>query len=87
MRVSTWRILDRGSVPEDARTIPWECACGTEAYIPVKGRVLAIMGDDDTGDSSIVFDNDGPGALPRVIQCRRCGRVLTTALEEHASVR
>ena len=87
-RVRTWKILDRGDVPEQgARTIPWECACGSEAEIPVKGRVIAVTGDYHTGDTGIVFDTDQIGALPRTIQCRHCGRVLTTEPERPADVR
>lgn len=79
MRQRTWKIIERGPVPEGARTIPFECACGYEAMLPVKGRVIAVNGDK--GDHGVFFDNDEAGALPTTIQCRRCGRVLTTEPE------
>lgn len=75
MRVKTWKVLDYGLVPEGSRTIPYTCSCGHEAELPVKGQVIAILGDGDGGDGGVVFDNDGPYALPTKIQCRRCGRV------------
>lgn len=68
MRVKTWKIIDRGLVPEDAQMVPYECECGREAEIPVSGRVLALAA------GGIVFD--GAHAMPPVIQCRKCGRVL-----------
>lgn len=69
MRVKTWKVLDRGTVREEAGTIPYDCPCGHEAELPVAGRVIAL-----TSDGGVVFD--GPGSLPPKIQCRRCGRVL-----------
>ncbi len=80
MRVKTWRIIDRGSIPLNARTIPFSCRCGHEAQLPVVGRVLAVTGEGDR-DSGIVFDNEAH-AIPPVIQCRKCGNVM-----EDASVR
>lgn len=68
MRVKTWRIIDRGRVPDNAETVPYECPCGNEAEIPVSGRVLALAA------GGIVFD--GEHAMPPTIQCRKCGRVL-----------
>lgn len=68
MRVKTWRIIDRGTVPADAPTVPYECECGREAELPVLGRVLALA------SGGIVFDGDH--AMPPTIQCRKCGRVL-----------
>lgn len=79
MRVKTWIIVDRGNVPEDALTIPYECECGHEAELPVKGRPMAI-----TGGGGVVFDTDQKGELPRVIQCRKCRRILTM---DYADVR
>jgi len=82
---ATWRILNRGSVPADARTIPYACACGREAELPVRGMVIAILGDDD-GDGAIVFE-PGDQDLPDTIQCRRCGRVYGRANAGAAHVR
>lgn len=78
MRVKTWRILDYGKVPNNARMIPYDCECGHEAALPALGRILAI-----TSDGGVIFDN-GKRALPDKIQCRRCGRVL---VREVAGVR
>ena len=80
MRVKTWKILDYGAVNRGAQTVPYECQCGREAELPVLGRVIAITGGHKhQGDEGIIFD-PGPRALPRKIQCRKCGRVLV--LEE-----
>ncbi len=77
MRVKTWKVLDRGIVPEDAATIPFECRCGREAELPVLGRVIAVSGGHEPGeaDQALVFDI-GRHAVPTKIQCRKCGRVL-----------
>ena len=76
MRVKTWRILDYGRVPESSATVPFSCACGHEAELPVKGRVIAQF-----GDGGVVFDNDCKGELPTTIQCRKCRRILTNEKE------
>ena len=73
MRVKTWRIIDYGTVPEDAPQVPFTCPCGVEAAMPVQGRPLAQVG------AGIVFDTVGPWAIPAVVQCRKCRRILTTA--------
>jgi hypothetical protein len=70
MRVKTWRVLDYGVVPTDAPTIPYDCPCGREAELPIKGRVIAV-----TSDGGVIFDTR-ERAIPDKIQCRRCGRVL-----------
>ena len=70
MKKRTWRVLDRGDVPESAPTIPYSCQCGYEAELPVRGRALAQI------HGGVVFDNDQRGGLPPRIQCRKCGRVL-----------
>jgi len=71
MRVKTWKILDRGDVPLDAATVDFACVhCGREAVLPVVGRPLAQV------ESGVVFDNDRRGIMPRLIQCRKCGKVL-----------
>ncbi len=81
MRVKTWKIIDYGQVPETSTTIPWECHCGRVAQLPVVGRVLAISGGSESnGDESVVFDI-GRHAIPTTIQCRKCGRVSTSAKE------
>lgn len=71
MRVKTWRILDRGTVPENASTIPYVCRCGYEAELPVQGRAIALM-----AGGGVVFD-PGDCAIPPLVQCRRCRRILT----------
>ena len=76
MKIRTWKVLDYGAVPESAPTISYSCPCGYEAELPVKGRALAQL-----AQGGIIFDNDGPYALPTTIQCRKCGRVLTTEAE------
>ena len=47
--------------------------------MPVLGVVLAITGGHDpeypNADSGMVFDL-GPYAIPPVIQCRRCRRIM-----------
>ena len=73
MRVKTWKVLDFGDVSPESPPIPYSCACGYEAMLPVKGRALAQL-----GGGGIVFDTDERGALPPVIQCRKCRRILTT---------
>ncbi len=78
MRVKTWRVLQYGTVPTGAPTIPYDCPCGREAELPIKGRVIAI-----TGDGGVIFDSHDR-ALPPKIQCRKCGRVL---ILESADVR
>ena len=71
MRVKTWKILDMGTVPEGAPTIDFPCPrCRQEAALPIRGRPVALSGD------GVVFDTDGPYAMPATIQCRRCGRIL-----------
>lgn len=67
MRVKTWKVLDYGLVPESAPSHEYTCVvCGREAFLPMKGRPLAQI------QQGIVFDNDEDGALPTVIQCRKC---------------
>lgn len=78
MRVKTWKVLDYGTVPEGAPTIPYDCPCGHEAALPIRGRVIAV-----TSDGGVIFDSQ-ERALPPKIQCRRCGRVL---VREVANVR
>ena len=70
MRVKTWRVLDRGTVPDTAAMVPVSCICGYEAAVPYVGRPLAAIGQ------GVVFDVGVPHALPPTIQCRKCGRVL-----------
>lgn len=76
MKVRTWIIIDRGNVPENAESIPYECVCGYESEIPVKGRAVAI-----TGGGGVVFDAGEKGELPAVIQCRKCRRILSMEAE------
>ena len=70
MRVKTWKVLDYGLVPEGASTVSFSCVCGYEAEMPVSGTPLAQIG------AGIVFSPDSAGALPAVVQCRKCRRIL-----------
>jgi hypothetical protein len=73
MRVKTWKVLDMGDVPEGSPLHPFSCYhCGYEAEMPMMGRPLAQL-----GGGGIVFDNDGPYALPMTVQCRKCRRIFT----------
>ena len=81
MRVKTWKILDRGQVPAGASEVEFACPCGYEAMLPVMGRPLAQCW------SGIVFDNDGPFAMPTTVQCRKCRRILTNEPEDTPNVR
>jgi len=71
MRVKTWKVIDRGEVPNDGPMIAFPCRCGYEAMLPVRGRALAII-----AGGGVVFDTNERGALPAVIQCRKCLRIL-----------
>lgn len=70
---ASWRIIDRGDVPERGSSIVlFDCVgCGAEAELPVLGLPLAQI------EGGIVFDI-GKYAMPRVIQCRHCRRRFTT---------
>jgi hypothetical protein len=81
MPVKTWIVIDYGDVSPDAETVPYECPCGVEAELPIKGRPIAAI-----GGGGIVFDTNERGALPKTIQCRKCRRILTQE-EELADVR
>ena len=73
MRQATWKIIDRGEVPERAGTVEYDCpACGREALLPVLGLPIAQIG------AGIVFDT-GKHAMPAVIQCRHCRRCFEGA--------
>lgn len=63
----TWKVLDRGEVPDPApNTVMYACMhCMREAELPVVGIALAQI------ETGIVFDL-GPYALPKTIQCRKC---------------
>jgi len=66
----TWRVLDLGTVPAESACITYSCqGCGHEAQLPVVGTALAEL-----NGGGVVFD--GPHAMPRKIQCRRCRRVF-----------
>jgi hypothetical protein len=81
-RPRTWRIIDRGDVPlQGARIIEFDCVCGVEADLPVLGLVIAQTGCGIPGQLSNVIFDPGPQAMPREIQCRRCGRRFTTEAE------
>jgi hypothetical protein len=78
MRTKTWCVLDYGPEGETRfyRSISFNCPhCGTEAALPVRGRVLAT-----TSHGGIVFDNDD-GLLPTTVQCRTCKHTFTTEAE------
>jgi hypothetical protein len=67
-QAATWNVLDRGAVPADAPSIPYDCpGCGREAALPAVGTLIAM-----TSDGGIVWD--GPRKLPKKIRCRRCRR-------------
>jgi hypothetical protein len=70
---ATWKILDRGEVPEPAQyEVDFVCPyCGRAALLPVLGLPNAQVG------SGIVFD-PGKHAMPTTVQCRKCRRVMTT---------
>jgi hypothetical protein len=74
MRTRTWKIIDYGDVPKDAKTFPFEGDCGHEAMLPCVGTPIAQM-----SGGGVVFDNDMAGVLPDEIQCRKCGRVYELA--------
>lgn len=64
----TWKILNRGAVPPSAPVIAYTCpGCERDADLPVRGLAVAQTG------SAVVFDQ-GPHALPTVIQCPYCRR-------------
>jgi hypothetical protein len=71
--MKSWRVLDYGSVPRPpARSLAvnFTCTkCGCDSVLPVVGITLAQL------DDGLVFD-PGPRAVPKVIQCRNCRRVL-----------
>ncbi len=68
MRKATWKIIDRGRVPEISPHVELTClSCGHEAELPVLGLAIAQL------DFGIVFDI-GDHAMPAEIQCRKCRR-------------
>jgi hypothetical protein len=67
MRKATWKIIDRGRVPELSAHVDYTCECGHEAQMPVLGLPMAQIG------TGIVFDI-GKHAMPKIIQCRKCRR-------------
>lgn len=73
MRAARWKVVDRGAVPDPPSTeIPFPCACGREALLPVLGRPEGVT------QEGVVFDPCAPHAVPRTIHCRNCGRTFTT---------
>jgi DNA-directed RNA polymerase subunit RPC12/RpoP len=78
VRVKTWKILDRGNIPHNARTVEFTCmTCGRDAHLPVVGLAIAQV------DEALIFDHPGH-AIPPLIQCRKCGHVYE---QEPAHVR
>lgn len=68
MTRATWKVIDRGEVPDDAPLVLFDCPkCAYEAWLPMVGVALAQL------RGGIVFDG-GDHAMPRVIQCRHCRR-------------
>jgi hypothetical protein len=67
MRKATWKIIDRGTVPEITQHVDFTCQCGHDAKLPVLGLAMAQIG------MGIVFDV-GKFAMPKIIQCRKCRR-------------
>ena len=76
MATRTWKIIDRGEVPENAASIDYCCVCGHEALLPVLGNVIAA-----NSGGLLVFDI-GKYAIPPRVQCRKCGRVLSNETVE-----
>jgi hypothetical protein len=73
MARATWKIVDRGEVPEQAPSIVFACpGCGHDAELPVIGLPIAQVG------GGLVFDS-APHATPLTIQCRRCRRTFSGA--------
>lgn len=65
MTRATWKIVNRGGIPEDAETIEFECpGCGKEALLPIVGLPLAQL------SGGVIFD--GAHVMPPEIQCRVC---------------
>ena len=72
--MATWKILDRGKVPDRALAVSYACpGCEREADLPVLGLPLAQM-----SGGGIVFDTQ-PYAMPAVIQCPHCRRRFEVA--------
>lgn len=70
---ATWKIIDRGKVPEIARKVSFHCCnCEHDAELPVSGLAVAQIGQ------GLVFDIGGY-AVPLIIQCRKCRRTYETA--------
>jgi hypothetical protein len=69
MRKATWKIIDRGVVPEITPAVDFTCQCGHEASLPVMGLAMAQIG------MALVFDT-GKHAMPDIIQCRKCRRTF-----------
>lgn len=71
--MKTWKIIDRGKVPDPApNTAMLTClGCGDEAALPVVGVAIAQIGQ------GLVFDS-GNRILPPVIRCRNCRRRFET---------
>jgi hypothetical protein len=69
-----WRILEAGdSSVEWTGTILYSCPyCGTDARLPVAGRVVAQL-----ADGSLAFARCGPQRTPKTIKCSACRRQLT----------
>lgn len=74
----TWKIVARGRVPlrgPRVTEIDYECNyCGRSALLPILGRPLAQL-----SGGGIVFDTDGPHAVPRLIACRACRHSFESA--------
>lgn len=69
-RERTWKVIERGKVPELARSVEFTCTgCWTEAKLPVLGHPMAQV------EMGIVFDHTEVWAMPAAIQCRKCRRI------------
>jgi len=75
-RKRTWKIIDRGSVSEDAPMVEYGGPCGHDAMLPVGGVVIA-----ETSSGGLVFDEPVGNSLPPTIRCRKCGRTYTNKPE------
>src|SRR3990172_8248884 len=85
-RLRTWRVVEWSRCEEHGEHfIPFECECGREAMCPCLGEGMAAVPIAGKGVGR-VFDTDPKkiplGAMPEVIQCRKCGRMYSWGKKE-----
>lgn len=62
----SWKIIDRGSVPRDAKRILFTCIeCGEDSWLPVVGHVIAQV------EMGLLF-GDPEGEMPASVSCPYC---------------